>query len=177
MDEEAAVVLSAGISRSSSTWRRRTNPREQDDSGFSSMRSGRRIRPRPTQIGCCDRQRGEGQKYPAIYVLPVEAGTRAATGTGEGGQECSTSTISRGGVRGPDVLPPAVYADHPTKPEVPPRDLLPQRWSSIHDKTYRCGPEAEGRSFSGSASRVGGRGHSCCGTPTGFGRRSAWTPA
>lgn len=124
---------------------------KKDDNGFLVHEVRSLYQAKVTQIRVLRPDKVEkGKKYPAVYVLPVEAGTESRYGNG-------LKEIKKIGLNNefaavfvaPTFSHLPWYADHPTKPEVRQESYLLKVVVPFIDKNYPVRAEAKGRQLLG----------------------------
>jgi Putative esterase len=117
----------------------------------------------------------KGRTYPALYVLPVEAGTENRYGDGlKEVQKLDLHNTLQAVVVAPTFSHLPWYADHPTKPEVRQESYLLKVVVPFVDKTYPIRAKAEGRLLLGFSKSGWGAWSLLLRNPDVFGRAVAW---
>jgi hypothetical protein len=120
-------------------------------------------------------KRDEGQKYPVIFVLPVEAGTESRYG--EGLKEVQTLDLHnqfKAIFVAPTFSHLPWYADHPTRPELRQESYVLKVVVPFVDKTYPTRAEAKGRLLLGFSKSGWGAWSLLLRHPDVFGKAVAW---
>jgi S-formylglutathione hydrolase FrmB len=117
----------------------------------------------------------KGKKYPAVYVLPVEAGTENRYGDGlKEVKKLDLQNKLSAVFVAPTFSHLPWYADHPTDPEVRQESYLLKVVVPFIDKTYPVRAEAGGRLLLGFSKSGWGAWSLLLRHPDTFGRAAAW---
>jgi outer membrane protein assembly factor BamB len=130
----------------------------------------------PTQIRVLPPDKVEkGTQYPAVYVLPVEAGTENRYGDGlKEVQKLDLHNKLSAVFVAPTFSHLPWYADHPTKSEIRQESHLLKVIIPFVDKTYPVRAEADGRRLLGFSKSGWGAWSLLLRNPDVFGRAAAW---
>lgn len=121
-----------------------------------------------------DRRKG-GERFPVVYVLPVEAGTGARFGDGLAEvKKLGLHNKYRAMFVAPTFSHLPWYADHPTKPEIRQEAQLLKAVLPFVEKTYPSRPGPEGRLLLGFSKSGWGAFSLLLRHPDVFGKAAAW---
>jgi len=116
-----------------------------------------------------------GRRYPAVYVLPVEAGTESRYGDGlQEVKKLGLHNKLKAVFVAPTFSHLPWYADHPTRPEVRQESHLLKAVVPFVEKTYPVRAEPEGRLLLGFSKSGWGAYALLLRHPDVFGRAAAW---
>ncbi len=148
----------------------------QDDSGFLVHEVRSPYQAGTTQVRVLRPDKVEkGKKYPAVYVLPVEAGTESRYGDGlKELQKLDRHNKLNAVFVAPTFSQLPWYADHPTEAEVRQESHFLKVVVPFIDKTYPVRAEANGRLLLGFSKSGWGAWSLLLRRPEVFGRAAAW---